>query len=58
MTPLAKKMENIFRKNTFTKIKKIKPSKTLSDSYNISIDGLAYCSGTAFAYVKSEVSIE
>ena len=58
MTPLAKKMENVFRKNTFTKIKRIIPSKISSNSYNISVDGKGYCSGTSFIYVKSEESIE
>jgi len=56
MTPLAKKMEKVFRKNTFTKIKKIRYSGASSDTYKISVDGLGYCSGTAFVYVKSEVN--
>lgn len=53
MTPLAKKMEQIFRKNTFTKIKKIGCSETSNESYKISVDGLGYCSGTSFIYVKT-----
>jgi len=54
MTPLAKKMENVFRKNTFTKIKRIIPSKISSNSYNLFVDGIGYCSGTSFIYVKSK----
>lgn len=54
MTSLANRMEQVFRKNSFTKIKDIKPKKNCSDTYKISVDGLGYCSGTVFAYVKSE----
>ncbi|MBY8992473.1 MAG: hypothetical protein KGD58_17130 [Candidatus Lokiarchaeota archaeon] len=54
LTPLVKKLEQVFRKNTFTRIKKIISSKTPNNSYNISVDGIGYCSGTAFVYVKSE----
>lgn len=56
MTPLAKKMEQIFRKNTFTKIKKVRHSKVSSDTYKISVEGLGYCSGTCFVFVKSELN--
>ncbi len=56
MTSLAKKMEKVFRKNTFTKIKKIRYSETSSDTFKISVDELGYCSGTAFVYVKSKVN--
>ncbi len=58
MTSLGEKMEQVFRKNTFTKIKKIRSSKTSRNTYKISVDGLGYCSGTAFAYVKTEESME
>jgi len=58
MTPLAKRMDQIFRKNTFTEIKKIIPSKISSSSYNIFVDGIGYCSGTSFIYVKSEEGID
>jgi len=54
LTPLVKKLEQVFRKNTFTRIKKIISSKTPNNSYNISVDGIGYCSGTVFVYVKSE----
>ncbi len=54
MTPLAKKLEQVFRTNTFTKIKKIKSSKPPKETYNISVEGLGHCSGTAFVYFKSQ----
>ena len=53
-TPLVEKLENIFRNNTFTRIKKIRSSKIPKTSYIISVEGLGYCSGTAFIYVKSK----
>lgn len=54
MTPLSKRMEKVFRNNTFTKIKRIIPSKISSNSYNLFVDGTGYCSGTSFIYVKSK----
>ena len=54
MTPLVKKLEQVFRKNTFTRIKKIRSSKTNNQTYKIVVDGIGYCSGTAFVYVKSK----
>ncbi len=54
ITPLSKRMENVFRNNTFTKIKGIIPSKISSNSYNLFVDGIGYCSGTSFIYVKSK----
>ncbi|KKM71344.1 hypothetical protein LCGC14_1431590, partial [marine sediment metagenome] len=54
LTSLSKRMENVFRNNTFTKIKGIIPSKISSNSYNLFVDGIGYCSGTSFIYVKSK----
>jgi len=54
LTPLVKKLEQVFRKNTFTRIKKIRSSKTNNQTYKIFVDGIGYCSGTAFIYVKSK----
>ena len=54
VTPLVKKLEQVFRKNTFTRIKKIRSSKTNNQTYKIVVDGIGYCSGTAFVYIKSE----
>ena len=54
VTPLVKKLEQVFRKNTFTRIKKIRSSKTNNQTYKIVVDGIGYCSGTAFVYVKSK----
>lgn len=54
LTPLANRMERIFRYNTFTKVKKIIQSNKLSKYYKISIKGLGYCCGTSFIYVKSD----
>ncbi len=53
-TSLIKKLERVFRNNTFTKIKKINSSKTTNETYKIFLDRIGYCSGTAFVYVKSE----
>lgn len=54
VSPLIEKLERVFRNNTFTKIKKIQSSKPSYESYNISVEGLGHCSGTAFIYVKSK----
>ena len=57
MTPLAHKMERVFRQNTFTEVKQIRKLKK-GDFYKITVDGLGYCCGTSFVYVKSEKIIK
>ena len=54
MTPLAHKMERTFRQNTFTQVKEIKKHKKKGNYYILSVDGLGFCCGTSFVYVKSE----
>ena len=55
MTPMAEKIEKVFRYNTFTKVKGIIESITSNKCYKISIDGLGYCCGTSFVYIKSDI---
>jgi hypothetical protein len=54
ITPLANKMERVFRQNTFTQVKRIMKSKIKGDYYKLIVDGLGFCCGTSFVYVKSE----
>ena len=54
MTPIARRMERIFRNNTFTHVKKINIIGERNITYEISTSGMAYCAGTAFIYVESE----
>ena len=53
MTPIAKKLELIFRNNTFIQVKEVKLYNNENEGYDISSDGKGYCSGTAFIYCKS-----
>ncbi|MBY8981785.1 MAG: hypothetical protein KGD57_02480 [Candidatus Lokiarchaeota archaeon] len=57
MTPLANRMEKLFRYNTFTRVKWIIPSNKQNKYYRISINGLGYCCGTNFVYIKSDLKI-
>ena len=47
-------MERVFRQNTFTQVKEIKKHKERGNYYILSVDGLGFCCGTSFVYVKSE----
>ncbi len=55
MTPMAEKMEKAFRHHTFTKVKRIIESNISNKYYKIYTDGLGYCCGTSFVYIKSDI---